>query len=356
MKQLIRCILTILGPNSTSVYGVNYNSKQRFLNLLIVILFITFVTSLLENIMLNNTKYAIISGFGSVLMSFMYYLSRFKNIYYPVAASLFAFLLFCFVPIVWFEKGLTKSVLPFLFILIAVFSTYIFNGKTRILIISLSFLLMLLFSIKELFDEGFNNIESINHSLALILTVIALISIGYYSLIRFTQEKQKVEELSKYDFLTQLLTRREGMEKFLYLVEYTKRMNRELSLIMMDLDDFKRVNDTYGHICGDYVLKRVAKIIKNNIRQTDIAIRWGGEEFLVVLPETNLTKAYLIAERIRKDIEKADLSCSEKRFKITITCGVALYDFNTGLNENINTADRALYKGKRTGKNKTAFI
>ncbi len=353
MDRITKFLLNILGPYSSAVF---YSTKQRFLNLLLVILVITFSFSFFENAILGNLNYAMISALSCLFACIMYYLSRFKRIFQTVAISVFIFLLFLLSPTLWYEKGLTKTSLSFLFLLILAFSTYIFEGKVRSTFVVSSLVLMIIFSIGDIANERREKLEIVNYSIALILTAVALLNIGYYSIIRFKNEKQKIEELSKHDYLTQLLTRRGGMDKFRYLMQYSKRTNRNLSLIMMDLDDFKRVNDTYGHICGDYVLKLVAKNIMKNIRQTDIAMRWGGEEFLVVLPETGKTKAYMIAERIRKDIENTHFECAKNVFNVTITCGVTIFDHSLSEDENIEKADQALYKGKKSGKNRTVVI
>ena len=349
----MKLLLNILGPYSPSVF---YSTKQRFLNLLLVILFITFTFFLFENAVLGNVEYTLISASSCLFTGFMYYLSRFKRTFQPVSIAVFVFLLFLLSPILWHEKGLTKTSLSFLLLLILAFSTYIFEGKVRLTFVVSSIVLMIAFSIGDVINEKRERLEIINYSFALILTAVTLLSIGYYSINRFKKEKQRIEELSKHDYLTQLLTRREGMDRFKYLIQYSRRTDRDLSLIMMDLDDFKHVNDTHGHICGDHVLKGVAKNIKKNIRQTDIAMRWGGEEFLVVLPETGKTKAYMIAERIRKDIENTHFECSKDVLKITITCGVTVFDHSLSEDENIEKADQALYKGKRGGKNRTVVI
>ena len=353
MDKITRFLLNILGPYSPSVF---YGTKQRFLNLLLLILFITFSFSLFENLLLGNLEYAIISASSSLFAGFMYYLSRFKRIFQPVAIAVFVYLLFLLSPILWHEKGLAKTSLSFLFLLILAFSVYIFEGRVRLIFVASSLMMMVAFSVGDIINEKGRKLEFVNYSIALILTAVALLSVGYYSINRFKKEKEKAENISKHDYLTQLLTRREGMDRFRCLIKYSKRTNRDLSMIMMDLDDFKRVNDTYGHICGDHVLRQVAKSIKKCIRQTDIAMRWGGEEFLVILPETNRTKAYMIAERIRKDIENTNFECAKNEFKVTITCGVTMFDHSLEEDENIEKADQALYKGKRSGKNKTVVI
>jgi len=351
MKQLIKYALLILGPYSSEKYSL----RQRILNMYLAMLSIGFLGSSLENIILHNFSYTIFFFFSFLFTLTLYYLSRFRNIFIKSATLLFIFLFFVFAPVVWHEKGITKSVLPFFFILTTVFSLYIFDGKRRLLFISLSLLSTILFAMGEIPDKKLSTVELINHTVALTITLIALIILGLYSIEKFKQEKRKVEELSKYDYLTGLFTRREGLDRLSYFAELSKRTKKALSLIIMDIDNFKKVNDYFGHNCGDSVLKKVAMSIRNNIRQIDTAIRWGGEEFLIVLPETELNKAYRIAERIRKEIENIKFRCRKKDFRVTITCGVSEYNNNQGILENIDIVDKALYRGKREGKNRTVI-
>ncbi len=126
---------------------------------------------------------------------------------------------------------------------------------------------------------------------------------------------------------------------------------KTLSLIMLDIDFFKRHNDQFGHLKGDEVLTKVAKIIKKSIRDTDIAARYGGEEFVVILPETTKELATTIADRIRTSIESSDSGTPKN---ITISAGIATFPKDSSTKENlIKKADQALYKAKELGRNKT---
>jgi len=129
------------------------------------------------------------------------------------------------------------------------------------------------------------------------------------------------------------------------------RYHRPFSFILMDIDDFKKVNDKFGHQTGDEVLKKIGYLIKTGIRKVDIAARYGGEEFAVLMPETTKPKAHLVAERLRSYVEGV-FEKDEKRFKITISIGVS--DFRAGMEKYqlIKEADEALYKAKREGKNR----
>ncbi|MGC8813451.1 GGDEF domain-containing protein [Dictyoglomus sp.] len=163
---------------------------------------------------------------------------------------------------------------------------------------------------------------------------------------------RKLEELSIKDDLTGLYNRRkmdQELEKCLYIWE---RYNRPFSIIIIDIDDFKKINDTYGHLIGDMVLEKISKIIRENIRKSDIASRWGGEEFLILLPETNLQNATLVAEAFRRKIEEANFGIDEK---ITVSVGVANIENNESIDSLIQRADKNLYKAKEYGKNKVVF-
>ena len=128
------------------------------------------------------------------------------------------------------------------------------------------------------------------------------------------------------------------------------RYKHKLSMLMLDIDDFKRINDTYGHDVGDVVLIGISKILKDSIRVTDIASRWGGEEFMVLLPETTMNDTMLVAEYIRKNIE--DYNEDNIKFPITVSVGVAEFIVNSDDKESfIKKVDVALYQAKNNGKN-----
>ena len=133
----------------------------------------------------------------------------------------------------------------------------------------------------------------------------------------------------------------------------------ELSVIMFDIDFFKRFNDTYGHACGDYVLQTVAKIIKSNIRGQDMASRYGGEEFTVLLNDTCTEDAMIVAERIRSKVEQFDFCYEDQHVKVTISLGVSTSNTQknpvTSAKQFIDQADKALYVSKRNGRNKVTF-
>ncbi len=155
------------------------------------------------------------------------------------------------------------------------------------------------------------------------------------------------ESFAYIDYLTEIYNRRALIDNLQNEMARTARENTSLSLLMVDIDHFKDINDKLGHLCGDFVLQKFAKCLSENIRKYDTVGRYGGEEFMIVLPHTNIEQAKIVAERIRSSIEK-------KMFEdmhITISGGLKQYN-NEDLAEFVHQADLNLYQAKGTGKNK----
>jgi diguanylate cyclase (GGDEF)-like protein len=130
-----------------------------------------------------------------------------------------------------------------------------------------------------------------------------------------------------------------------------------MSLVMIDIDNFKKFNDTHGHQCGDAVLKNVARILKENCRQIDIAARYGGEELSVILPNTDLNAARAVSERIRDSIEKSKVNHNGSSLSVTVSIGVAQFDPGRDheTKDIIERADKALYNAKNQGRNRVCL-
>lgn len=181
--------------------------------------------------------------------------------------------------------------------------------------------------------------------------------IGWVSLIKDITEQQteaeKILYLSRHDPLTGLLNRRSMQEKLDEEHQRCLRTGGRYSTIMLDIDKFKLFNDRYGHECGDVVLKGVADSLTQAVRATDSVARWGGEEFLILLPETDCEGGTELAEKIRQRIEAEDIAYGDKRFSVTITAGIANYDdSDASVDDCVRRADEALLKGKQSGRNR----
>ncbi len=166
-------------------------------------------------------------------------------------------------------------------------------------------------------------------------------------------DNAQLYELATKDGLTKLYIHRH----FYYLLESeikrVQRYHHVLSLLMMDIDGFKQVNDTYGHLVGDMVLKEIATTIQKTIRHVDIPARYGGEEFAIILPETQATNALIIAERLRQKISEIKVKVDETTFvSPTVSIGVAEYpNAADNIKDIIDMADKAMYLSKENGKN-----
>lgn len=161
-----------------------------------------------------------------------------------------------------------------------------------------------------------------------------------------------LKHLARRDTLTGLYNRRVLEEVLTNESSRTMRTKRGFGIAIADIDNFKHINDTYGHDCGDIVLKELSTIFLKGIRNTDTMGRWGGEEFLFVFPETSCQGAMIVIDRIRSRVEKMNLMCSGLNIHVTCTIGLSYHHGELSTHEMIAEADRALYDGKRSGKNK----
>ncbi|MBD3391799.1 MAG: diguanylate cyclase, partial [Chitinivibrionales bacterium] len=159
------------------------------------------------------------------------------------------------------------------------------------------------------------------------------------------------EDLARLDGLTGLLNHRVFQETVREEVERCRRYGRPLSLVMLDIDHFKRFNDTHGHPVGDEVLRMVARTLRGFIRRTDKAFRYGGEEFCLLLPETILSNAALISDRLRQKIAK---NRTVRNLSVTISLGVAELGAGGGAESLVERADQALYRSKEAGRNRVS--
>lgn len=190
-----------------------------------------------------------------------------------------------------------------------------------------------------------------------ILKVGSGIKLHYVAFIRDISENKKTEEellrLAATDPLTGAFNRRE----FTVLAEQeslrSNRYNRPLSIMMLDLDHFKRLNDTYGHAAGDKALQRFTTLCCNTLRTMDIFGRWGGEEFVALLPETDAESAAIIAERLRKIVSQSIFVYNEQKISFTVSIGIAQYAAGeTEVDAPLGRADTAVYDAKKAGRNR----
>lgn len=174
--------------------------------------------------------------------------------------------------------------------------------------------------------------------------------------IGFARLFEQVNALATTDELTGVANRREFVRRGNLDFERERRAERELALLVMDVDEFKAINDLYGHEVGDEVLRQIAARCSGVVRSIDLVARIGGEEFAVLLPEADEASAVPVAERLRNTIADRPFETSGGPLEVTATIGVAVRDHtHTNLADLMRWADRALYEGKRTGKNRVVI-
>lgn len=164
-----------------------------------------------------------------------------------------------------------------------------------------------------------------------------------------TRENGLLEKLTTYDYLTKILNRRGLMKRIEEEMVRSAREGKPLSLAMVDMDFFKKINDAYGHRCGDEVLCRVVEVFKENIRPYDILGRFAGDEFIFCFPATGLAEGIIIAERLRKSLENAEIEYEGSKITVTASFGLTEYqpDSNMNVDNLFSKADDQMYLAKR---------
>ena len=198
------------------------------------------------------------------------------------------------------------------------------------------------------------SMEEIAGALPLLLLYPLMVSTIYYRMTRRVRDQNEIlAEISRTDSLTQLLNRRYWEAAASAEFQRCRRSGRASTVLLLDIDHFKSINDQHGHPVGDQVIRSVATMLREALRQQDVPGRYGGEEFAVVLPDTNVQGATVLAERVRSLIEKSVLQ-AEHRVRTTVSIGIAALEAQDGgYGEWVARADRALYAAKGLGRNRT---
>ncbi len=174
--------------------------------------------------------------------------------------------------------------------------------------------------------------------------------------IELEKKNKKLEQLAQTDMLTGLYNRMSFTETVKHEIARVRRTGDESCLILLDLDNFKEANDLYGHPLGDLVLKRIAQVVKNQLRETDILARFGGDEFAILLPSTPLEGAILVAEKVRQAIADLVIALKNDLFQITASFGlVSLSTADMTFEKAYHEADTMLYRGKKSGGNRVEY-
>jgi diguanylate cyclase len=258
----------------------------------------------------------------------------------------------------------SRGVLLMAYIILLLFGIYRLNTRS-FLYISIFTLLTYGINIALLHiyrPQGVNfNVEYLQWCVLVVVLVAFSVIGGHISSLRRNLSISKSEqaksieiirEMAIRDVLTGLFNRRHVLELLDYEKNRSSRGGGLFCLAMLDIDHFKNVNDTYGHLVGDAVLRAVATTIKTTMRNTEYCARYGGEEFLIVLTQTNINGALIGAERVRTNIEKIPFPDIASDFKITVSIGLSEYKMREDVDNIISRADEALYRAKNGGRNR----
>ncbi|MFT2109551.1 GGDEF domain-containing protein [Marinomonas sp. 2405UD68-3] len=188
---------------------------------------------------------------------------------------------------------------------------------------------------------------------AIVTTMLLLSFSNYFIFKSYRNIEARLKEKVGKDYLTGASNRNAFEERMLELMAMCNDKPQALSIVIFDLDNFKMINDTYGHLKGDEVLVTVTKAVSKAIRIVDTIYRYGGEEFVILLPRTSLIQAKMVAEKARECIEKTDFGIERQ---VTISAGIAMLKHNESQHEWIKRADIALYKSKRAGRNTVTAV
>ncbi len=290
-----------------------------------------------------------------------YYFSRTRKDFRVWRGVVLFILIFIYTPILWIFNGGIYSATPYFILLFISFLTIltIARKKTRastilrhssitIFILVVTGLIILEFQFPELI---YRYTDPFTHMIDVIVGVV-FASIGNYLILMafvhlYYRQLEKVEELAVRDSMTCLYNHIYVVNRLTEEIERASRYGSPLSIIILDIDHFKKINDTFGHLEGDKVLQEISRIIKSNCRSIDMIGRYGGDEFLIILPDTSKNMAVVIGNRL---LEKIRELASNENIPVTISAGIAQFHSGNTTTNLIEKADQNLYLAKTSGR------
>ncbi len=356
MIKIRQFIVFILNNGILDKTDLESSRKIHLLNMfcLIGVIFIfpiSILTFRLQNYLLFTLDLLVIAFFVS---SFFYLrkTSRFDTASHIFIHSLFVLMLYLV-----YSGGVenTGPVWIFIFPVTAIFLYDLKRGLNYTLVFT--GLVLVIFSLP---DHSFNaTVYPMEFKIRIFvsyMTIVIITAVYEYSrqetFLRMKELSRQLDIMAKHDALTGLLNRRGIYDRLEYEHTRMTRNKNSFSILLGDIDFFKTINDQYGHATGDHALKRLARLFEEQTRSQDLVARWGGEEFLILLPDTNIKGAYTLGEKIRRAIENLTVEYSQKQVKFTMSFGVAEMAHDRPYEEGITMADRQLFKAKRQGRNK----
>lgn len=342
-------------------YDENETVSIRIGNLLS---FLGFSVSIIYGFLYLIFVDSLIISFATFFFAFSYlvyfYLIKINELK-KAKVSFFIVILFqLFIIVVFFLS--TKSGIQYYYFLVPPTAYLMFNKerKLRFTISAISFLLLILC---HLYGTNYHILD-LNDGILNTLHIITIIIIFFVFTVLFntflseiSKKEEKLEHLSKTDYLTKILNRRAFYSKANEMIKLSERYGNEIGLLIFDIDYFKKINDKYGHDTGDLVLVELCKELSKAIRTTDYFGRFGGEEFIILLPDISKDELLNFSEKIRIIVEKIRIkNLDVEDITFTISIGATVLLKNDNLESLIKRADKAMYEAKNSGRNVVNFL
>jgi len=268
------------------------------------------------------------------------------------------------IAIVTFDQLVTTNITPVLLISIITGTIFLIRPITSFILFATSYMTYYYLIALTITNQQILLSNRVNGITAIGIGFLLSLFLWHYNYINITQKRciemqqKKLEQMAYYDSLTDLPNRRLYEKLIKQEISLMQRYGHETVLIILDIDNFKKINDTYGHPVGDDILRQVADLLKSNVRDSDTVFRFGGEEFIILMPQTSLEGGYAFADRLRKLIMDKTFSIGPITVQITSSFGITSMDDTNSQNLEgyYHLADRALYLAKQRGKNRVEIV
>ncbi len=268
------------------------------------------------------------------------------------------------IAIVTFDQLVTTNITPVLLISIITGTIFLIRPITSFILFATSYMTYYYLIALTITNQQILLSNRVNGITAIGIGFLLSLFLWHYNYINITQKRciemqqKKLEQMAYYDSLTDLPNRRLYEKLIKQEISLMQRYGHETVLIILDIDNFKKINDTYGHPVGDDILRQLADLLKSNVRDSDTVFRFGGEEFIILMPQTSLEGGYAFADRLRKLIMDKTFSIGPITVQITSSFGITSMDDTNSQNLEgyYHLADRALYLAKQRGKNRVEIV